>query len=246
MFLLNLLFSLASATTVNTTFEQPWYLTRASAPDSLTGAASAISVYDLGFCEGSGCPHYGESGVITTAVARNGSNQIMTGWNYVKCIAVYDAGTDTARYFMSFVAQAGSWPSNWPATLKCTATEAGDTITALVEVGPAIDSDWVGDPMGTITIAGGKTILREEAADGARVGAIVFAQKLPSGTYVDGTIQAKKSGVNWTGVKCIIDERGTTDYIDYQISEGAVAGTGSCTFSQNGSNVTSPVVVQDE
>ena len=224
---------------------RPWHLSRTGAPPNMAAhpGATAMSAYGLGTCTGSLCPHAGESGLIATAVAKTASGTVIAGWNYVTCRAVYNPAEDTTKYGMLFEASAASWPTSWPATLSCSAAELGNSVIATVPVTTALDSDWFGDPISTITIAAGVSITLPNVS-GTKVASTAVRKNLPAGSYMTASVQAKKAGAVWPGVICSVKELGTIDTIDYSVGDAAVAGSGSCKIQMaNGSFQTTPVVV---
>lgn len=239
-----LLTGVASATIWHIKTEQVWYIKRSTEPSNLTAGHGFISMKPIGFCEGQSCPHHGEEGVIDTATAYTSSGAVISNWNYVKCMAFYDEASDTNEYFWVFYADDGQWPSSWPHKVMCDRTENGNTIDSEIVLGDAIDPLWSGDAPVTISLTTGYTITLDSNSAGYKEAGLHIVQTLPAGNYTDGEVQAVKDGVNWTGVKCLINERGagTVDKITYSVGPFAAVGTGHCPI--NGTN--SPVGVVRE
>lgn len=241
-----LIAGVAHATDYPFTWTRPFLISRTGAPPNLAARgenATEMAYYSLGSCTGPNCPHAGESGVVGVAVAKNSAGGVISGWNYVTCIANYVQAEDTNHYGMLFEAGTANWPTVWPATLVCSAAEGGNSVSTTVPVGAAIDPDWFGDPLTTITIAGGVTITMH-ASGTTKMMSTVTRKNLPAGSYYSTTIPAKKSGSLWDGVTCKVIEKGATDVIVYTIGENAAAGTGSCKLQMsNGTFQTTPVTV---
>jgi hypothetical protein len=243
--------AMAAATPHTLTFPlKTWPITKATDPKP-TRQTIYMAAFPLGQCVGTDpCPFYGQTGKIVDAVARNSAG-VVINWPYASCWAGFEADADTAHYWMQFASFPGQWPTMWPATLECLGTctagmqrcTPGDTLKATVRTSAAIDPQWAGDLLASITLAGGKTItMNRNATTGAATASAHILAKLPAGNYADQVIQAKRSnGTPWVGMTCEINERGSgaVDEITYVVDQIAAAHAGGyCTINGVNSPIT--------
>ena len=230
----------AYATTYGPYTVEDWPLKMTSQPAIL--AAGSVTDYweetwiieqcAPGSWTGHTCPHWGESA------------EWASSWSYVKCFTYNDATGNRQVYGMHFKADKNAWPGSWPASVTCTRTEGGDTVSAVTPIVNAPDTNGSGAPPTALATLGTTVTLTLTGNEGME-----YDTKIPpAGVYTHATSACVKTGGGaFHGpVKVEVWEGGATDYLrfwaNYQLT-GAGTVTGTCPVVKDGVTYNVPVSI---